>query len=70
MAMALHLGIKTMDLYLNESFENNFWKNCLIQANLNSLNRDTENARRYEMIAEWAMGAWKHVATNERMWSY
>ena len=47
-----------MALYPNESFENNFWKNGLIQAKLNSLNREIENVHRMKWSpnGKWMLG--------------
>ena len=62
--MALYPDIKVMALYANESFENNFGKNCLIRAKLNSLNSLKPGVRRhasYGIINEMVMDAWKHV---------
>ena len=56
--MALYPYIDAIALNANESFENNFWKNGLIQAKLNSLNQKTENLHllKWSANGQWMLG--------------
>ena len=58
-AAALYPDIKAMALYLEESFGNNFGKNGLIQAKLNSLNRENKNVyhMKWSPNSQWELGS-------------
>ena len=50
--MTLYPDIKVMTLFPTESFEKNFENNSLIQAMLNSSNRETKNVRHMKCLSD------------------
>ena len=64
--MTLYPDIKATGSYPNEIFEKNFKKNRLANSNLNLLKLGKRKHASYEMVNEWVMDAWKHVATDEK----
>ena len=58
-----------MALYPNESFENYFWKNRLIKAKLNSLNREIKNVHRMKWSpnGQWMLGRMLQLMNAYRM---